>query len=131
MSQAPAAQRRRPWSITVRLVGLQVLAVTLLIGSALIYLQQTITSHLDADDREVLAQQATLLRNWFEDPNTQISAIMRQISTPVGGPVATQFFFIRILDMKPQTPRPHLSLSFPSPAMPSLIGTSPTNPITC
>jgi len=98
MSQAPAVQRRRPWSITVRLVGLQVLAVTLLIGSALIYLQQTITSHLDADDREVLAQQATLLRNWFEDPNTQISAIMRQISTPVGGPVATQFFFIRILD---------------------------------
>ena len=42
--------------MTIRLVGLQVLAVTLLMGSSLFYLQQTISSHLDADDRDALDQ---------------------------------------------------------------------------
>ena len=93
-------KRRRPWSMTVRLVGLQVLAVALLIGGALFFLQKTITEHLDADDREVLDQQAALFHNWFEDPHAEVSAIMRQIDSPVGGPVIAQFLFIRILDAR-------------------------------
>ena len=84
--------------MTARLVGFQVLAVALLIGGALFFLLQTVTSHLDTDDREVVDQQAALLRKWFEDPNSRASDIMKQISEPLGGPVTEQFFFVRILD---------------------------------
>ncbi len=84
----------RPWSMTVRLIGLQILAVALLIGGALFFLLQTITNHLEADDRDIVNQQASLLRKWFEDPNTKPSAVMAQIRAPT----ADQFFFVRILD---------------------------------
>jgi two-component system heavy metal sensor histidine kinase CusS len=84
----------RPWSMTVRLIGLQILAVAVLIGGALFFLLRTITNHLDADDRDVVAQQASLLRKWFEDPNTKPSAVMDQIRAPT----TDQFFFVRILD---------------------------------
>jgi len=84
----------RAWSMTARLIGLQILAVALLIGGALFFLLRTITSHLDADDRDIVNQQATLLQKWFEDPNTKPSAVMDQIRAPT----ADQFFFVRILD---------------------------------
>lgn len=89
---------RRPWSMTARLVGLQVLAVALLIGGALFFLLRTVASHLDTDDREIVDQQAALLRKWFEDPHSQMADIMKQISVPLGGPVTEPFFFVRILD---------------------------------
>lgn len=100
MKPTAPARSRRPWSITTRLVGLQVLAVALLIGGALFFLQKTITVHLDMDDREVLDQQVTLFHHWIEDPHAEVSGIMRQIDSPVGGPVIAQFFFIRILDAR-------------------------------
>ena len=80
--------------MTARLIGLQILAVALLIGGALFFLLRTITNHLDADDRDIVNQQASLLRKWFEDPNTKPSAVMDQIKVPT----ADQFFFVRILD---------------------------------
>ena len=83
-----------PWSMTTRLVGLQILAVALLIGGALFFLLRTITTHLDGDDRDIVNQQASLLRKWFEDPNTRPSAVMEQIKAPT----TDQFFFVRILD---------------------------------
>jgi len=91
---------KSPWSMTTRLVGLQVLAVALLIGSALFFVLRTVASHLDTDDREIVDQQAALLRKWFEDPHIEISDIMKQISGPLGGPVTEQFFFVRILDSR-------------------------------
>lgn len=89
---------RRRGSMTARLVVLQVLAVALLIGSALFFLLRTVTIHLDTDDREIVNQQAALLRKWFEDPHVQMADIMKQISAPLGGPVTEEFFFVRILD---------------------------------
>ena len=94
----PPRKIRRPWSMTARLVGFQVLAVALLIGGALFFLLRTVKSHLDTDDREIVDQQAALLRKWFEDPHSQMADIMKQISVPLGGPVTEQFFFLRILD---------------------------------
>jgi len=98
MNTSTRDKRPRPWSMSVRLVSLQLVTVALLIGSALFFLLQTITSHLDTDDRAVVEQQANLVRNWFEDPNTQAAAIMRQISSPIGNPITVPLFFVRILD---------------------------------
>lgn len=100
MTAVPTGKHMRSWSMVTRLVGRQVLAVALLIGGALFFLLRTVTSHLDTDDREIVDQQAALLRKWFEDPHTQASDIMRQISAPLGGPVTAQFFFVRILDVR-------------------------------
>jgi two-component system heavy metal sensor histidine kinase CusS len=80
--------------MTARLVGLQVLAVALLVGGAMFFLIQSVARHLDVDNREVLRQQAALLGQWFEDPNSRADTIMRQI----GSPLTAQLFFVRILD---------------------------------
>jgi two-component system heavy metal sensor histidine kinase CusS len=97
MNSAPPAKPPRPWSMTIRLIGLQVLVVALLIGGALYFLLRTVTDHLEIDDRGIVDQQATLLRNWFEDPNTDAAAIIKQLSALFSGPVTDQFFFVRIL----------------------------------
>ena len=125
MKPARDGKLPRPWSLTSRLVGLQMLAMALLIGGALFFLLQTVKSHLDTDDREVVDQQVILLRKWLEDPNTQAAAIMKQISAPLGGRAYDHFFFVRILDpqgvvlhetVDPSAPPPRV---FPAPGQPA------------
>jgi two-component system heavy metal sensor histidine kinase CusS len=107
--------------MTTRLVGLQILAVALLIGGALFFLLRTITTHLDGDDRDIVNQQASLLRKWFEDPNTKPSAVMEQIKAPT----ADQFFFVRILDesgtvlFESGNPAAPPASAFPGPGQPA------------
>ena len=111
--------------MTIRLVVLQVLGMALLIGGTLFFLLQTITRHLDVDDREVIDQQVNLLRKWFEDPHTDTSAIIRQISAPVDTPVTDPFFFVRILDPKGRVlhetgnPSAPPASAFPAPGQPA------------
>lgn len=98
MTTAAAINRRRPWSMTMRLVGLQILAVALLTSGALAFLLHAVSSHLDSDNREDLRRQAGLLRGWLEDPAINTPALLQQMSAPVGGSVTTLPFFVRILD---------------------------------
>ena len=84
--------------MTARLVSLQVLGIAVLISGTLAFLLHAISSHLDADNRDDLENQAALLRNWLEQPIDNTSDLKEQISARVGGYVKTQLFFIRILD---------------------------------
>lgn len=99
MSSSPS-KVRRPWSLTVRLVGLQVFAVALLNCGGYFFLLQSISRDLDADNRDDLDHQAALLKNWLESPNVTPTAITDQINAPAGGRIATQLFVARILDVQ-------------------------------
>ena len=120
MSKLPA-KTRRPWSMTVKLVGLQVLAIALLCGGAFFVLLQSIASDLDFDNRLDLDRQVALLREWFEDPKINASALMEQINSPVGGHTISQLFLVRILDAHGATlliarnPRTPPVTAFPAP----------------
>ncbi len=120
MSKLPA-KTRRPWSMTVKLVGLQVLAIALLCGGAFFVLLQSIASDLDFDNRLDLDRQVALLREWFEDPKINASALMEQINSPVGGHTISQLFLVRILDAQGATlliarnPRTPPVAAFPPP----------------
>ena len=63
----PHPALRRPWSMTARLIILQLLAVAGLVGGAMITLYFNISSHLAADNREELLNQARVISRWMED----------------------------------------------------------------
>ncbi len=59
--------RRQPWSMTARLITMQMLVLVVLLGSALITLYYTISSHLETDNQEFLRNQTVVLTHWLGD----------------------------------------------------------------
>ncbi|MBX3735980.1 MAG: heavy metal sensor histidine kinase [Candidatus Didemnitutus sp.] len=64
MSRPPA---RHPWSMTARLIALQMLVVALLVGGASLALYNTVRRHLDVDTRSQLENQRVVLSRWLTD----------------------------------------------------------------
>ncbi|HET7537300.1 MAG TPA: heavy metal sensor histidine kinase [Candidatus Didemnitutus sp.] len=71
---APATRPFRPWSMTARLVGLQVLALALLMGGALVALYTLVGQHLEQDNRELLRNQTIVLSHWLGENPGRIAA---------------------------------------------------------
>jgi two-component system heavy metal sensor histidine kinase CusS len=58
---------RGPWSLTARLITLQMLAMTVLLGGTLVAIYYNISGHLEADNRDEFASEIRLLSRWMED----------------------------------------------------------------
>lgn len=112
----PHPARRRPWSMTARLIILQLLAVAGLVGGAMITLYFNISSHLAADNREELLNQARVISRWMEDtPGHFLESSARDKL------LATMPLFIRVvrpdgsIDFSSPSPAPPPTTSFPAP----------------
>ena len=98
MNPPPSPQPLRLWSMTTRLVCLQVLVVALLTSGVLAFVLFRVSQRLDEDNREDLDSHAALLREWLEDPTLNTATLLQQIGTPMGGHVITLWYFARVLD---------------------------------
>lgn len=112
---------RRPWSLTARLVFLQVVAMAVLTSGALFFLLHAVSRHLDTDNREDLAHQAELLREWLEEPSANPAALRQLIKAPADTHLLTQLYIVRLLDADGRVLDETKALSLPAPtAFPSV-----------
>jgi len=113
---APRLPTTRPWSMTVRLILLQLLTVAVMMGGALTTLYYTISSHLDGDNREDLLNQAAVLSRWLATtPASQLG------NSQAINPLATLPLLLRLCqpdgEVIYETRDPHLPSrqTFPAP----------------
>lgn len=87
---------RRPWSLTARLITLQVLAMTGLLGGVLGLLYYNISGHLDSDNREEFRNETGLISNWLADVK-QDHDDAATFESEHGGHLAAMPILIRLL----------------------------------
>jgi two-component system, OmpR family, heavy metal sensor histidine kinase CusS len=118
---------RRPWSMTARLIILQLAAVAGLVGAAMITLYFNISSHLVEDNRDELLNQARVISRWLEDsPGHFLESTARDKL------LATMPLFIRVIrpdgsiDFASPSPNPPPAAAFPAPGVEPNLWMSPT-----
>jgi two-component system heavy metal sensor histidine kinase CusS len=125
MNSPPSRRPLRLWSMTTRLVCLQVLVVALLTSGVLAFVLFAVSQRLDADNREDLDSHAALLREWLEDPTLNTATLLQQIGAPLGGHVITPWYFARLLDehgaplVETKTDAAPPAAAFPAPGHPA------------
>ncbi len=112
---------RHRWSMTAQLISLQVLAVSVLMGGALVAVYYSIAAHLEADNRDFLSNQLAVLSRWVTDSESR---------APLGPPATDERnsllstlpqIYVRLVQaggtvqLESQTPDPPPLSVFPAP----------------